>query len=270
VRLDLPDYRDCLYALAWAARASGDDSLRQRAASAVGELVLMRIPPGEGRGKNLWTSAYNLDGSAVTKTPELRHAIDVKASRYAMQALLAASLLGHADAAIPALRDAARSLSTLPRRDGRWEAAYDLVAGPSRAELAPVTDPATTTTPESSVIAGDEEASPEPAADPGVAAVLASVARLDETGSDSFGDALASDMPVERRLAWTLSGFHDDALTAHASRSAPDGEAAASAAAGGPARQLDESAATDLSTRVLRLGLLAKRVRSEAAVDSAK
>src|SRR5215218_5909320 len=286
MRLDEPGFRDATYVLWLAARELNDPRLRQRAENAVEELLLTRVADARSPGRDLWLSAYNLDGTPLS--PEdaedwhLAGGIDLQASRYAIQALLAASLMGDADATAPALREATAALRRLPQAGGRWQRHYALrpraIQAPSQAApdepppappdetadappeppaKAPPAEPgADDGPPRAEVFKQDAEAGKFPDAAPGVAEVLAAMERAAELGPEKYRDALAAESPVEHRLAKTVCGLDDDALTREAA--APGVE---------PAGLLDGPPPSDVATRVRRLGLLLQRVRPRPPSD---
>lgn len=216
VRLDDPDYRDAAIALWLAADVLGDARLRRKAELAVEHLLSLRIADDRSLGHNLWSTAYTGEGLVPTKFPELAPSIDLAASRYAMQALLVASLLGDDEASAPVLREAAVALAALPKHEGVWRMRYELDV---RAE-APAEEPATDGAPPP---AEGEEAPPasdvflpaptavavfEPAE--GVAEVVRSVELLNELGAEGLRESLDQRLPLEHRLALTLCGLGDD------------------------------------------------------------
>jgi hypothetical protein len=216
VRLDTPAYRDATIALWLSAHVLDDDRLRTRAERAVGELVTLRIADAGGAGHDLWSTAYNLDETLHTKVDALSPAIDAQASRMAMQALLAACLLGGDEATAPVLREAAEALARLPKENGRWRRRYDWnLRLPSDPPAAPEPDEEEVGPP-SAVF--DLDSSPpgewEPAV--GVDEIIRAARRLDKLGPEGYAKQLGAQMPVTRRLALVLCGLDDEALTAEA------------------------------------------------------
>jgi hypothetical protein len=229
VRLDDPGYRDAFIALHLAAHVLEDERLARQAAATEEDLDALRIGDAHSVGYRLWSTAYTPDHEMVTTTPALSPAADTVASRNAMQALLAACLLGDADTAAPILQEAAASVAKLPKENGAWRRRYPLRdnAAPPPAEGA--TDPA-----------------PEPAdaaAATGVEEVLRAAGRLDELKPKRFREAMETTLSVQDRLALTLCGLGDAFLT---EESPPPGPA---------------GAADDFELTLRRTALLAWRVK---------
>ena len=236
VRLDTPDYRDATLALWLAAHALGDDRLLARAEQSASDLEALRILDEKSAGHHLWTTAYNGDGTILEKVAELAPAIDSLASRRAMEMLLAACLLGDAEASTPVLKEAAAALDKLPLTDGRWRRRYDLHIRVPKAEHPD--DP-----PVSPLFEGAVDAAGESETASGVGDVIRAANRLAEGGAESLKRTLDAELPLERRIGLVVCGLADDALTADAPP------------------QLEEAAADDLRGQLRRIAALAWQVR---------
>jgi hypothetical protein len=249
VRLDTPEYRDATIALWLAADVLGDDRLARKAEQAVEDLVVLRIADERGAGNNLWSSAYGGDGALMRKFPELAPAIDTLASRNAMQALLAACLLGDAEATAPVLKEAAAALAKLPRVNGAWRRIYDLNVSlsapapppPGGDAPAPAADepPTSPLFPSASPGPGESELAI------GVAEMVRAASRLEAVGHEGLLKELDAGLPFRHRLALVACGLADEAIAAEAAT--PGGGAAN---------------AGDLPARLRELALLAWRMRS--------
>jgi hypothetical protein len=95
----------------------------------------------------------------------------------------------------------------------------------------------------------DAKAEKHPDAAPGVAEILAAADRSAELGAEKYREALDAESAIEHRLAVTVCGLDDDALTREAA--APGTE---------PAMLLDGPPPSDVATRARRLCLLLRRV----------
>jgi hypothetical protein len=273
LRLDRPDGRDATFCLWLSAQVLGDANLRRRAEAAVEELSALRIADEKSPARNLWAPAYNLDESPLQDVNDLPYGVDTAATDYAMQSLLAASLLGDADAAAPVLEEATAALNRLPRRDGQWLHDYGLTpAAPTDAsgegegkEALERANQGPDAPPESQVFVpgSDGEKKGEPAAPPSLAQTVAAAKRLAELGPQKYAEALAAAVPVEHRLALAVCGLDEDALTREVPTDAKGIEQYMQRYRG-PFSLLDSPPPDDLATRVQRLGLLLRLVRIES------
>jgi len=282
IRLDVPDYRDATAALWLAAKVlesdkpEGDRKIRRRAEAAAGELLVMRSAEPGSAGKDLWTTAYDLDATplrAVRLREQFPEVIDVAASRNAVQALLAACLTGDADATMPALREAQTALMKLPREGGKWRKQYDLEARaksgaagegrPAEAEAEAELDPRDAEGPGSVFDMSEGDREDEYAA--GVAELMLALSRLNEQGAEEYRETLSTQLPVEHRLALLVAGLWEEALT----EQAPAGDASAVPEYLRLHKTrwpiLDDGPPSDVTTRLRRLAALLWRARVESA-----
>jgi hypothetical protein len=267
IRLDDAGSRDATCVLWLAARELDDARLRKRAEDAVEQLLVMRVADERSPGRDLWLGEYNLDGTPLAPAQAeewgLPVRIDTAASRQAIQALLAASLMGDADATAPALREACAALRRLPHPDGKWERRFELHPRTTQpapeAEPAPAPAPAPVPAPAraedepppSQVFEPDAREEPRIDAAPGVAEVLAAAERSAELGADQYRQTLGAEMPLAHRVAMTVCGLDDDALTREVR-----------APRTGPADLRDGPPLTDVIDRARRLAVLLRHVPS--------
>jgi hypothetical protein len=208
VRLDLPDYRDATIALWLAGRVLDDERLARKAGQAVEDLVSLRIEDDRGPGRHLWASAYSGDGVVRENDRAFPVAVDTVATRNAMQALLAACLLGDAEATTPPLRDAVDALAKLPKDDGAWLRYYLLKPAPEPAAPPPREDgePAPPLFEEAKPDRGQAELAA------GLDEVVRAAKQLAEQGPPRMKQSLESHLPIEQRLALVLCGITDEAI----------------------------------------------------------
>jgi hypothetical protein len=293
IRLDRPDARDATFCLWMSAAVLRDARLRGRAEAAVVELSVLRINEEKSPARNLWAAAYDLDETPVQTIEALPYGVDTAATDYAMQSLLAASLLGDGDAAGPVLKEAVDALGKLPKRDGKWLRYYavsppaqahppgELVGqdpvepvGPEGQDAAePVKSRAENPAeapPESEVFkpGPDAEANAEPTAPPALPQTVFAAGRLADLGPEKYAHALAAAVPVEHRLAIAICGLDEDALTSEPPTD-PAGIREYLERYQGEFRLLESPPPDDVATRVQRLGLLLRRVQLEPAGEGA-
>ena len=204
VRLDTPDYRDATLALWLAAHVLEDQRLLRKAERSVEDLVALRIENEKSAGFHLWSTAYNGDGTVLTKVPELSPAIDTLASRHAMEALLAASMLGDAQATVPVLREAVAALAKLPRDKDRWRRRYDLDVQPRQPPAADESAP-------SPLFEAAEPGDGELQWASGVDEVVRAATALAASGAEPFKQRMAAQLAMEHRVAIVLCGLGDEA-----------------------------------------------------------
>jgi len=280
VRLDRPDARDATFCLWLAASVLNDAGLRRHAELAGEELSVLRIAERKSLAQNLWAAAYDLDDTPIKTVAELPYGVDTAATDYAMQALLAASLLGDGDAAAPVLKEAVTALNALPKRDGKWLRYYapslEAAAEPPResgeaqdpaeppvAPVQPVT-PTVDTASESQVFNPDPADADDPAAPLSLPQTIAAAGRLADLGPERYAEALAATVPVEHRLAMAICGLDENALTSEPPTD-PAGIRQYLERYQGEFRLLESPPPDDVFTRVQRLGLLLRRVQLEPA-----
>jgi hypothetical protein len=209
VRLDRTDYRDAFIALHLAAHVLDDKRLAGKAAAAVDDLDVLRVADPHSVGFRLWSTAYTPNREMLTTVAALAPAADTVASRNAMQALLAACLLGDGDAAGPVVREAAAALAKLPKDNGTWRRRYDL-----HGEAPVPPQPDSVDAPVSDLFKPNRaEGGGESPAASGVPEVMRAVRRLTEGGTVAFRQALDGQLRVEHRLALVLCGMGDVLLT---------------------------------------------------------
>jgi hypothetical protein len=213
IRLDDPGSRDATYVLWLAAHVLNDARLRKRAEAAVEELVALRIADEKSPGRGLWSAVYNLDATPATRAEAwgLPFDIDLVASRHAIQALLAATLLGDADATVPVLKEVSDALERLPHPGESWQRHYDL--HPPKASASADPEPIGTLPP-SELFEGAPKGGIAVESVVGIGELQTALQRLAESGAAAYRDALAVQVPVEHRVAMTVCGLRDDALTA--------------------------------------------------------
>jgi hypothetical protein len=275
IRLDRPDARDATFCLWLSASVLRDAGLRRHAELADEELSVLRIADEKSGARNLWAAAYDLDEAPVKTIADLPYGVDAAATDYAMQALLAASLLGDGDAAAPVVKEAVTALSGLPKRDGKWlryYAPFPEVAANAPGEAAEIQDPvgpvgpAPDSPPGSQVFNPDPADPDEPTAPLSLPQTIAAAGRLADLGPEKYAEALARAVPVEHRLAMAICGLDENALT-----SEPPTDAAGVRQYleryQGEFRLLESPVPDDVFTRVRRLGLLLRRVQLEPAGD---
>ena len=293
IRLDRPDARDATFCLWMSAAVLHDATLRRRAEAAVEELSVLRIAEEKSPARNLWAAAYDLDETPVKTIADLPYGVDTAATDYAMQALLAASLLGDGDAAGPVLEEAAAALNGLPKRDGKWLRYYaPFPAAPEKSPgdaegqdpVDPTGDaaerpvdatepsrgsaererPGADAPPESTVFdrGPDADAGAEPTAPPALPQTVAAASRLAELGPEKYAAELAAAVPIQHRLAMAICGLDEDALTSEPPTDAP-GVRQYLERYQGDFRPLESPPPDDIGTRVRRLGLLLRRVQLE-------
>ena len=289
VRLDEPDYRDATAALLLAAHVLGDAKLARQSGLAVNELVALRLGERFGAGRRLWTSAYQTTGEPAADVEQVPFAVDVLASRRAMQALLCDALLaasagttGEEEGETPAaaaaaaattpstktLFESAKALAALPRTKGAWRRWYDF--DPSRPAPRPKVEPA-----QPPAGSGDSDLfdpaefggsraapgdGPPPDAVPGVAEILNAVESLRTAGPAEYLERLDAGLWVQHRIALLLCGLgEDDVLTVELPTTRGGAEAFVKRQRSYQWELTEGPTPADLATRLERLRLLLLR-----------
>jgi hypothetical protein len=193
------------------------------------------------------------------------------ATQHALKALLAASLLGDANVTPFMLREAVLALGRLPKHNRRWHRRYDLLlqGGPADPGPAPVEREDELPRDGDGADGAPSElfsSIPEPGRDAdrfaplGLEQTAYAAGRLAEIGTVKYRIAVERSLPIAQRVALTVCGLDDDALTADLPSDAE-----------GADRYLDRHKAAwalldapppgDITTRVRRLALLLRRVQ---------
>jgi hypothetical protein len=195
IRLDQRDYRDCTLALLMASATLENPQLDRSGARGVDYLLRLRIDQRGHVGRGLWRSIYNLDGSYPLKIPEATEDVDVLASRFAVQTLLAAYIMtGNRDWGLAA-NEAVKVIENLRGVDGTWQRTYG---------MHPSSRPATT--------------QPEiwetwPTGWFGLDAIIRTTQELKLLGRDKYLTLLENGFPVRDHVAQVLAGLSDTSLT---------------------------------------------------------
>jgi hypothetical protein len=206
IRLDGPAYRDATFALILASRTLPRKEYALAADRSVKQLLALRITAEDSPGAGLWAPAYSLGGVPVEDVEEMPYVIDVKASRYAIETLLAARLVTGKEVG-KELAAAAKAAAGLPKTDGLWQRWYDLyLREPGKPE------PARGGSDVFEREADDDEASAV-VDDFGFPGVLKAANSSLAIGPDKFGRQLTADFSRSERLAQAVCGLADDALT---------------------------------------------------------
>lgn len=206
IRLDGPGYRDATFALVLASRGLGRKEYGLAADRCVEQLLDLRIREEDSPGRNLWAPVYTLGGEPVEDLEELPYVIDVMASRYAVETLLAARLVAGKGVGTE-LAAAAKAAGELPRTDGQWQRWYDLFL-----REAPKPEPQRGGSGVFEREAEDDDASAV-VGDFGFSEVLKAADTSLAIGADKFGHQLTADFSRSERLAQAVCGLADNALT---------------------------------------------------------
>lgn len=234
ILLDDPEYRNSTLALVLAARVLDRGELRRGAGRAVTQLLSLRVERSRSPGRGLWTPGFTLGGEPVRGIAPLPYFVDVLASRYAMEALLAAHLGMGDEEAGRALDLAAKSLDGLPQRDGWWDRWYDLflrkVATPPEPRREEGGAPVGGGGENVFNLDGRPGQQPDPEDDPnrgdfGIPPVLEAVEAIRVVGPQRYLERLEDDLGLNRRVALVLTGLSEDALTFRLPKTAAEAEA---------------------------------------------
>lgn len=218
-RLDVPDVRDGMLALALIQRAgrlgseegaaTGLPALQARAGMerAGTTLLRQRLSDPLKPSKNLWPSACDTDTTPLTGVPALPPTGNLLATRYAMQALLAYHLEAQAQDALDVLKLAGEAVNKLKGGDGTWT----LVDDPANQYPAPPD--------------ADGNAAAWPRSDFGLPQTLQTVVDLRTLGGPTYLKLVSKTLPIEVAYAAMLTGLTDDYPTADLPLSASQVEA---------------------------------------------
>jgi hypothetical protein len=143
IRLDDRSYRDSTFAMLLASSVLERREYALTADRCVDELLRVRIHADGATGQWLWPPAAKLGGEVADDIPELPPGVDLVATRYAMETLLAARIVTNHDGLDKELASAVTSITALPKPGGRWLRRYDVFASSAPAE-APTTKPSDT------------------------------------------------------------------------------------------------------------------------------
>lgn len=147
LRLDNTGYRDALLALLYADDVLDEPIFKRAIERAIQQLMKMRMDVATSRtAKGLWRAAYEMDASPSDRIASLASAVDILATRYALQATLAHHLFTGSEQSLSALNDAATSLAALRYQDGQWQRLYPLKANEIK-PIAPGPAPVATANP---------------------------------------------------------------------------------------------------------------------------
>lgn len=274
VRLDTPDYRDGAFALLLAGTVLDNRDLLTSFDHAVDQVVGMRVAVGGPvPGRPLWRAAYDLQGQPLWHAADFPDAVDVVASRRMIQVLLAATLAGGGLKSEGAAREAGLALEQLRLLDpvnagderarqgqgGKLHRFYDTRGLPAEV-VRPATRPAAPPAPGHfpDLIDTNGNAVGAFALD-GPDGVLQTARRLGDLAWKEVAKELDDEWPINRRLAETISGLSDDALTVRLS----GGERR-------PARQGRGESDVPLSTRAAELRRLLRQIETESLSPSTK
>lgn len=165
--------------------------------------LFCRVNAGFPPSRALWPSMARPDGDLQTKQ-DVPSRVDLLATRYALELVLAGYLVQQEASFGDGLRGARDAISTLPRDPQKqWHRLYDLQL---KAIPAPPPD------------AGGTFRLPGPApragASPRTADLFNALERAVELGAKRSYDAWQAALPMDRRLGWLVSGLADDAILA--------------------------------------------------------
>jgi hypothetical protein len=171
----------------------------------------MRMDGAASRtAKGLWRAAYEMDGSPSAKIAALENAVDILATRYALQAVLAHHIFTGSEPSSSALNDAAASLAPLRYEDGKWQRLYALKAN----EIKPIAKgpaPVGSSNPFERPAPLEQDLFASSTFD--LVPVLEAVERVGAAGRREYLAGLAPALSGRQQVALTLAGLTDLPLT---------------------------------------------------------
>jgi hypothetical protein len=209
IRLDGPEFRDDTYALMLASRVLGRREYGMAADRCFEQLLRLRIREETSLGRGLWYPAYQVGGEVVRDLDELPYTIDMTASRYATETLLAAHLVAGRNNLIDELTAATGAMTDLRKLEGKWLPSYSVFA---RKKATPAPSDQTNDTSDENK---EDEKKPKPPAVDEVALfqLVAAVNSAQKQGPEKYGRELWSSIGATERLAAATCHLADDMLS---------------------------------------------------------
>jgi hypothetical protein len=220
VRLDRPDYRDAVLALILAYEVLEDAAMRIAAERAVEQLLKLRYQESKS-ARGLWHTAFDPDGTITRALPQFPRGVDMLATRYSMQALLAMHVSQGTQACKVALDQATERIATLPTQQGQWRRLYLMV----RDEVVTLATTQPAGDPGSPPPFAPPDRAPDPASEMGsfgLDGVLEAWNRLSQTDRVKYAQRLAAMLTYRQQIAATLVGLSDRPLGDHLPTSPQD------------------------------------------------
>jgi hypothetical protein len=126
IRLDSTSYRDSTLTLLAAANVLGRTEYSMAADRSLDQLLRLRIRIESSPGKNLWSTAYTLNGDMADDILEFPRGVDLLATQHCLQTLLAAEVINRKRDLSKEIATATDALKNLRRNDADWHRRYDL------------------------------------------------------------------------------------------------------------------------------------------------
>jgi hypothetical protein len=185
VRLDEPDFRNCVASILLAGLLTGDRRVLEAADRSSRHVAQMRLA-ARNATRYLWPSAANLDGSPAFEAEGVLSDADLLASRLSAQILLMHYLVRPARDTGLQLEESCRTIQANRIEPEKW-ARYPLSAAtrPSDADVG---------------IIGDW----------GLTTLLETVSQLRLMGADRYLAMLRRNRPIETQLAFCAAGLTDE------------------------------------------------------------
>ncbi len=256
-RLDTGEYRDCTMAVLLAYESLHDARLRIAAEHSADFLLKIRLKDSK-TARDTWAAMYKLNGEVSEQFDEYPRAVDMVATRNALQTLLATYVvLAHEPSGQP-LESSAASIEGLRQEDRSWRGRYPLhgdeVFRPEASATRPAIQPTTA--------ASRPEYFDDRSGTFGLEPTLLSLARLKADGREKYRQALDANLDYKHHLALAAAGLLDDPMTLALPATLKDARAFI---AGRPElRTAAENPAGDMPLRVRRLWVRYFLARAES------
>lgn len=193
IRTELPDQRNCILSLLLAGEVLNEADLTAAAVKALDYLLTLRVTAAKTDRPMFWVGAYEMSGNVNPGKAGLPDSIDLLATRYAMQSLLAGYVMVGDRKYGQACDDIAKLLPEMTMREEMWRRFPD-----ARESSQPPS------------IFGVASATEFGAL--GLPPVLDSINQLKRIGRDQYKQMLSTQFAPHQHLAATLVGFRDQPL----------------------------------------------------------
>jgi hypothetical protein len=192
IRLEAPGYRDSTFALLLASNLLARREYSLTVDRCVDQLLRLRIRADGATGVGLWAPAATLGGDILTDVPELLPGVDLLATRYAMETLLADRVVADRTNLDKELLAAMAAIAQLPKTAGHFPRRYELF--PSSAATQPT---GAETRPWSSDVFDEQQ----------LLQILRDVRLTQTAGPKTWTEPKANGLVLTDRLAMTLCGL---------------------------------------------------------------
>ena len=205
VRLDTPDTRDSILAMALAHRVLADNPSRRSFDRSMEFLLRVRIGEGVAKVGGLWTNPFNGGGVAIDNLPEFPQAVDPLASRFGAQAMFAAGVAMDNAKWTDSAGLSLKNLESLPRSEGDlWRRWYTLRGEPYERDADIPDDGAFDPPPAPGRTAGDY----------GIGEAGRVVRLYVQLGRDRAIPRIEAHFSVNRQLIFMIAGLWDQPFSA--------------------------------------------------------